>query len=140
MGEVLLRNSFLDYNPEEKPYIVYELTEAVPDFSSFTYGSRHSVVLRNKETHQLEQLNFVICGDDGEFFPGVRSLWGDIESEDYHAVLVFNFDGDDVSKITASFCGNSLSRNEFAKIVEKAPYGAAATTYDIFFSSLDDSR
>ncbi len=128
-----LRNTFKEYNPEEVAFINYELTDAKPDFATFKYGTAHSVVLRNQTTGELEQINFTICGDDGEFFPGARTLWGDIKSEDYHTILVFSMNDNEVTSVYASFCGNSISRSEFAKRVEEAPYGVAAVADDLFF-------
>ena len=138
--KVMLRNSFLEYNPEQVAYITYELTNATPDFSTFLYGTRHSIVLRNTGTGKLEQINFTISGDDGRFFPEPRRLWGDIESNDYHAILVFHFENGNLSKLTASFCGNSMSRAKWQEVVKEAPYGAAATKDDLFFRAHPDLR
>ena len=138
--EVFFRRSFKEYNPETVAYIEYELTDAVPDFSTFVYGSEHTVVLRNKETGKLEQLNFTLSGDNGKFFPGARDLWGDIESDDYHTILVFSFEEGEVTKITASFCGNSMSREKYNKIVNNSSYAAAATANDLFYRSHPDLR
>ena len=138
--EVFLRRSFTEYNPETVAYIEYELTDAEPDFSTFLYGSFHSVVLRNKQTGKLEQINFTICGDDGKYTKRLRRIWGDIESDDYHTILVFELEEGKPRKITASFCGNSMSREKYSKIVNESPYAAAATTNDLFYRSFPNLR
>ena len=138
--EVFLRRSFTEYNPETVAYIEYELTNAKPDFSTFTDGSSHSVVLRNKATKKLERINFTICGDDGDYPDHFRRVWGDIESDDYHMILVFELIGDSPIKVTASFCGNSMSREKYSKIVNESPYAAAATANDLFHRSFPNLR
>lgn len=42
--------------------IKYELYGGLPDFSTYTWGSEHTVVLRNKKTMVLEQISFRING------------------------------------------------------------------------------
>ena len=140
--EVFLRRSFTEYNPEIVAYIEYELTSAKPDFSTFTDGSKHSVVLRNKETGKLERIIFTICGDTGKYANShcLRRVWGDIESDDYHTILVFEIEEGEIKRITASFCGNSMSREKYNKIVEESPYAAAATVNDLFHRSFPNLR
>ena len=138
--QIKTRRSFKEYNPETQAYIAYELYGELPDFTTFTYGSNHSIVLRNKETGGLERIEFTISGDDEKYAHTNRRLWGDIKSDDYHTILVFQFNEGEVEKITASFCGNSMSRKKFAKIVEESPYAAAATNYDLFYRSFPDLK
>ena len=130
----------MEYNPETQAYIVYEPYGELPDFTTFTYGSNHSIVLRNKETGGLERIEFTMSGDDGKFPHRDRRLWGDIKSDDYHMILVFSLNDGKIEKITASFCGNSMSRERYAKIVEKSSYAAEATKYDIFYQSFPDLK
>ena len=141
-AKIRKRRDFSDIDVENTAYIEYELCGDQPDFSAYTYGTKHSIVLRNTATGELEEFEFVISGDDGEFFPNTRRLWGDIiadDSDKNHCILVFNIEWNKVEKITASFCGRSMDTSEFAKIVESKSYGAAASADDIFFRSLEEN-
>ena len=141
-AKIKKRRDFSDIDVENTAYIKYELCGDQPDFSAYTYGTKHSIVLRNTATGELEEFEFVISGDDGEFFPNTRKLWGDIiadDSDKNHCILVFNIEWNKVEKITASFCGISMDISEFAKIVESKSYGAAALADDIFFRSLEEN-
>ena len=136
------RCDFSDIDVENTAYLEYELCGDPPDFSSYSFGSKHSIVLRNIATGELEEFEFVISGDDGCFFPNARTLQGEIiadDSDKNHCILVFYIQWGKVENITASFCGKSMDTSKFAKIVESKSYGAAALADDLFFRSLEEN-
>ena len=107
--EIMLRDNFDEIDVFEVGYILYDLVDGMPDFSTYTIGSEQSIVLRNIETGKLERINFRVEGDNGEFFTHSRRLWGEIharDSETKHCYLCFyfNFNQDGLKDLAASFC------------------------------------
>ena len=59
-AKIRKRRDFSDIDVENTAYIEYELCGDQPDFSAYTYGTKHSIVLRNTATGELEEFEFVI--------------------------------------------------------------------------------
>ena len=122
--QIKLRNNFRDIDIAKVAYIDYEIYEEVPDFSTFTYGSQHTIVLRNKKTRELERINYTISGSNGDMFPESKRIWGDVEAEDSataHCCLCFYLTPDQkgVEDVAASFCAQAGLANSPQKLKRK---------------------
>lgn len=74
MEEIFKRTSFEEYDPTIVAHIDYAIYEEVPRCTDFEYGARKTIILRNKETNLLEQLDYIMTGCVSRDF-GEEKLW-----------------------------------------------------------------
>lgn len=128
------RRSFKDIDILKTAYIEYEFADEVLTHEDFHYGEERTIVLRNKETNELERITFRFSGSvmnpDGVHY---QWFFGDIVSDDYNSCLVFDFDSNgDCTGISATFCGKSITDEKYDEITKNNHYPAQFTKYDIF--------
>lgn len=123
------RNSFHDI-PKDQPYITYIPYDRVPSCEDYVYGKQDSIILKNKDTNELEQIDYRLIGAIPFIYRfGYQSFWGEIDADDRYCCLVFNYTLDgSLDKITASFCGKSPTASRFDEMNEKITYAAEITT------------
>ena len=124
---IIDRDNYDDIDVINTAYITYVPYREIPSYSDCKYGEQRTIVLRNKETGQLERINYTYCGCVLSITRKGCYLWfwGDVEAKGAHTCLVFNFDtNDNCYLITISFCGKSLPIDEFIRRNKDSKYGA----------------
>lgn len=124
---IINRDNYDDIDVINTAYITYVPYREIPDYSDYKDDEKRTIVLRNKETGQLERINYTYCG----YVPSMTregcylSFWGDVEAEGAHACLVFNFDNhDNCYLITLSFCGGTYPFDKLNEMNKDSKYGA----------------
>ena len=133
-SKVRKRKSFLDVDLGKTAYLEYEKYDWLPSSEDFEYGEERSIVLRNKSSGELEQIDYVLSGGvRSATRPGYCWFWGDVISDDYNCCLVFNYDSTGkCDKVTISFCGKSPDCGQFKEITKGTWYPAGFTAKDPF--------
>ncbi len=131
------RNSFLDVDVEKTPYISYAVVcfknrfikQKIPRCNDFKYGKRKSIILFNKTTKRKEKIRYRLVGAvPFSSRDGYHWYWGEVESQDHNASLIFYFKLDGTIKdIKISFCGKSIDSQTFKAMNDKISYAAKIT-------------
>lgn len=101
------RTDFSEINQKETSYIPYEPYLVAPSCNDFDYGKDSSIVLRNMNTGELEQIDYRLTGSVPLYAkPGLHRYWGKIYATGAYAELLFDFwpDGK-FRQVNVVFCG-----------------------------------
>ncbi len=123
------RNNFKDIDINEVAYIPYAPYKEFPTRYDYKDGEKKTIVLLNKLTGELEEIEFKY--DGAVPLPhenGYMWYWGEVKTNDYNASIVFYFFRDGSFKEAAvTLCGRSPNREEFKKMKRGIKYPAQIT-------------
>ena len=130
--EPMIRRRF----PEDQKMLHYDPVDWVPTFQGL-YNRQNediTIVLRNRESGGLEQIEFHIVGATESPITTVKWIWGEMrldEDQDYCTITFDYFEGRLVD-IVAAPSPKPLPFDAMAKLVSKASYPAEVTSlFDI---------
>lgn len=105
MNDIKVRENYDEYDPIKKPYIEYEIVDQIPENTDFVSKENRTIILKNKETGELEKLNYCMIGGVPDMIhKGYLWYYGQIVPE-CGMDLVFNFDYyGRIKSIVATFC------------------------------------
>ena len=133
--EIKRRQDFDDVDIINTAYLVYDPYNEVPGWSDYKDGETRSIILRNRATGMLEQIDFKYSGYVPRSAPGeYHYFWGDVLASGPHCCLAFYFDYEgNCEKIAVSFCGTKMSHEKFKEIEKYTSYPAQFTAaYDAY--------
>ena len=118
------RRNFNGIDPSKVPYLNYELVEDMPDFNRFELGSQQSLILRNLDSGEVEQICFTVQSDNGRTWPKTRRIEGEIQAEDHKTKhcdlrIIFTPDQKGIKQIAAMFCAPQ-PRQQLTQRLERA--------------------
>ena len=129
MEAVTRRRNCADLNDR---MIEYELCDDPPRFPGIRSGDLFTVVLRDAETHQLEEIGMRIVG--GQYWIGSRDIykiWGEIIADDMdenYSTLHFEYDErGNIERIYAVRDVRSMPPEKADDLAKKAGYAAGFT-------------
>lgn len=123
------RKTFSEYDPTKVAYVEYEVYKQAPLCTDFKFGEHREIVLRNKDSRELEKIKYVLSGGlsvDGSGRNYMR-YWGRISPE-CGMNLVFNFGIDgDIENIAAVYAApEDYEKSRMATAMSRCPAEATA--------------
>lgn len=122
------RISFKEYDPTKVAYVEYEIYKEVPACDDFIYGEVRRIVLRNKYTQELEEIEYRLSGGLSLNVenPSMRiRYWGRIIPEcGMNLLFDFHIDGA-LKSIVANYSAPELTHEQYEELQKKAEAAGA---------------